>query len=608
MNKISFPIRLKVLVALLVILMMVIGVITATMANLFQQDKTAYVRDFSAAVTSNMQAEIQTILEGQVSAAQVLEEVLFADYIDRNARQQLAKPIFAAYPDLLALVTKTAGGKPVSLSNHAALRDAEIEPAQVLELADLVDLHEENTVQVRSGLGDSGTVSLTLAHRLSNGGEDRAVVALVSAAGFEQVLQRGNPFESVLLDADRQAVVAIGDAEDMMYWGRLALENYQGVGKSGVFEYTANGLDYIAGASKTSIGDLIVVTRISASAAYLTARNLLDNLVFVGLVIVFIAAIFGVVVSRRITRPLERLSRAVREIGKGDFNVNVDIQSRDEIGELSTSFNDMAVELKEREESLQGAQEALIQSEKMAAVGTLSAGLAHEVKNPLAAVLGYAQLSKSKLDQPEALLKHLDTIESETRRCNEIIGNLMQFSRQEKGEYSQILINDVVQKSMAIVDHQLSLNNVTIKSDLAENLPNITGNANQLQQVLMNLMINAQHAIGDGGGTVEVATLRKGRSVFLTVSDTGPGVPEEVAAKIFEPFFTTKPAGEGTGLGLSVTYGIIQDHGGDILVTRADSGGAKFVIKLPVEAEPAPVSEPETELEVELIVVEEDAV
>ncbi len=471
-----------------------------------------------------------------------------------------------------------------------------------------MDLHEENTVQVRSALGDSGTVSLTLAHRLSNGGEDRAVVVLVSAAGFEQILQRGNPFESVLLDADRQAVVAIGDAEDMMYWGRLALENYQGVGKSGVFEYTANGLDYIAGASKTSIGDLIVVTRISASAAYLTARNLLDNLVFVGLVIVFIAAIFGVVVSRRITRPLERLSRAVREIGKGDFNVNVDIQSRDEIGELSTSFNDMAVELKEREESLQGAQEALIQSEKMAAVGTLSAGLAHEVKNPLAAVLGYAQLSKTKLDQPEALLKHLDTIESETRRCNEIIGNLMQFSRQEKGEYSQILINDVVRKSMDIVDHQLSLNNVTIKSDLAENLPNITGNANQLQQVLMNLMINAQHAIGDGGGTVDVATLRKGRSVFLTVSDTGPGVPEEVAAKIFEPFFTTKPAGEGTGLGLSVTYGIIQDHGGDILVTRADSGGAKFVIKLPVEAEPAPVPEPETELEVELIVVEEDAV
>ncbi len=591
MNKFSFPIRLKVLVALLVILMLVIGVITATMANLFQQDKTAYVRDFSAAVTGNMQAEVETILDSQLSSARVLAEVLFADYIDSAAKRQLAKPIFAAYPELLALVTKTAGGEPVSLYNHAALRDAGIEPAQVLELSALTELHEEGTVQVRSALGESGAVSLTLGHRLSDGEEDRAVVALVTSSDLAQVLHRGKPFESVLLGADRQAVVAIGDVDDVMYWGRTALENFDGVGTSSVFEYSADGLDYIAGVSKPSIGDLIVVTRISATAAYLTARNLLDNLVLVGLVIVFIAAIFGVVVSRRITLPLERLSRAVREIAKGDFDVNVDIQSRDEIGELSTSFNDMAGELKEREESLKDAQDALVQSEKMAAVGTLSAGLAHEVKNPLSAVLGYAQLSMRKLDQPEALLKHLETIESETKRCNEIIGNLMQFSRQEKGERSQISINEVVKKSMAIVDHQLSLKGVKIESDLAENLPLISGNANQLQQVLMNLMINAQHAIGDDGGTVDVATLRKGRSVFITVSDTGPGIPEEVAAKIFEPFFTTKPAGQGTGLGLSVTYGIIQDHGGDILVTRADSGGAKFVIKLPLQQEPAVVLE-----------------
>ena len=123
MNKYSFPIRLKVLVAVLVILMLVIGVITATMANLFQQDKTAYVRDFSSAVTSNMQAEVETILSSQLSAARVLAEVLFADYIDPVAKQQLAKPIFAAYPDLLALVTISADREPVSLYNNAALRE-----------------------------------------------------------------------------------------------------------------------------------------------------------------------------------------------------------------------------------------------------------------------------------------------------------------------------------------------------------------------------------------------------------------------------------------------------------------------------------------------------
>ncbi len=587
MNKLSFPIRLKVLVALLVILMLVIGVITATMANLFQQDKTAYVRDFSAAVTGNMQAEVETILDSRLSATVVLAEVLFADYIDPVAKQQLAKPMFGAYPDLLALVTVSASGEPLSLVNNAALRDAGIEVAQVRELSSLTESYKAGTVQIRSALGDSGAgaISLTVGHRMPEGDEERAVVALISSADLTRVLRRGRPLDSVLLDADGQAVVAIGDTDNALHWARLALESFEGAGTSGVFEYSANGQDYIAGVSKSSIGDLMVVTRISATAAYLTARQLLDRLVLTGLVIVLIAAVFGVVVSRRITRPLERLSSAVRKIAKGDFDVNVAIKSSDEIGELSTSFNDMAGELKERESSLKKAQHALVQSEKMAAVGTLSAGLAHEVKNPLSAVLGYAQLSKRKLDQPEALLKHLDTIENETRRCNEIIGNLMQFSRQEKGEHEPISVNEVIEKSMAIVDHQLGLKNVEIESELADELPDISGNANQLQQVIMNLLINAQQAMGEEGGTVSLATLIEDDSLLITVSDTGPGIEPDVAAKVFEPFFTTKPAGQGTGLGLSVTYGIIQDHGGDISVERSESGGAKFVVALPLEVE-----------------------
>lgn len=587
MSKFSFPIRLKVLVAVLAILMLVIGVITATMANLFQQDKTAYVRDFSAAVTGNMQSEIETILGSQMSAAHVLAEVLFANYIDPVAKQQLAKPMFAAYPDLLALVAITANGKPVSLYNAAALRVAGIEPAQVLELSTLTVMHEKGTVQVHSALGDSDTVSLTLGHQQPGEDKTLAVVALTSSSRLQKVLHRGKPFDSVLLDTDGQAIVALGSKDDAVVWAARALENFTNIGSSGVFDYSANNLEYIAGASRTSLGNLTVVTRISASAAYLTARQLLDDLILVSLVIVLIAAIFGVLVSRQITRPLERLSNAVRKIAKGDFDVNIAIKSRDEIGMLSNSFNEMASELKERESSLKAAQDALVQSEKMAAIGTLSAGLAHEVKNPLSAVLGYAQLSKRKLDQPEALLKNLDIIEHETKRCNEIISNLMQFSRQEKGEFVQITVNEVVSKSMTIVDHQLSLKNVRIESELADDIPQITGNANQLQQVLMNLMINAQHAIGDDGGTITLATFVRDESVTITVSDTGPGVPAEIRAKIFEPFFTTKPAGQGTGLGLSVTYGIIKDHGGEITVERADTGGAKFVIVLPLEAETA---------------------
>jgi len=341
-------------------------------------------------------------------------------------------------------------------------------------------------------------------------------------------------------------------------------------------------IEYFAGAAKINVGGLSVVTRISVSAAYLTARQLLSDLVIVGLIIIFIASISGVVVSRKFTAPLEALSAAVRKIATGDFNVNVNIESGDEIGQLSNSFNDMADELLVRERSLKSAQLALVQSEKMAALGTLSAGLAHEVKNPLSAVLGYAQLSKRKLSQPEVLKKHLDIIENETRRCNEIIGNLMQFSRQEKGEFTDVTINEVVEKSVGIVDHQLGLKNVQVNMELAPDIPEIIGNPNQLQQVLMNLAINAQQAMDPDGGTVDIATYCNDDHVYISVSDTGPGISEEVAEKIFEPFFTTKPAGEGTGLGLSVTYGIIRDHKGDIRVEKADSGGARFIIELPL--------------------------
>jgi signal transduction histidine kinase len=587
MKKLSFPIRLKVLVAVLVILMLVVGVITATMANLFHQDKTAYVRDFSVAVTSNMRAEVETILASHRSAARVLAEVLLADYIDPAAKQQLVQPIFVAYPSLLALVTTGADGEPLSLYNNAALRNAGIEPDELLRLPSLTVPREKGRVRVRSARNDSGTgaVTLTLGRWLPDEEKDLPVVAVVSSAQLSQALRRGRPFDSVLLGPEWQPVVAIGDTDNAVDWARLALESFEGVGTSGAFEYSADGHDYIAAVAKTSIGDLTVITRISTTAAYLTASQLLDDLVFVGLVIILLAAVCGDLASRRITRPLEQLSNAVRKIAKGNFDVNVAIKSSDEIGALSTSFNDMADELKEREASLKKAQYALIQSEKMAAVGTLSAGLAHEVKNPLAAVLGYAQLSKRKLTNPNALKGYLDTIELETRRCSDIIGNLMQFSRLEKGERSQIFVNDVITRSAAIVDHQLSLNNVHISCELGENIPAISGNANQLQQVLMNLMINAQQAMGDGGGKVDIVSFVNGESVMIEVLDTGPGIDEDVAAKIFEPFFTTKPAGEGTGLGLSVTYGIIQDHGGDISVARAENGGAKFVIKLPLNTE-----------------------
>ena len=272
-------------------------------------------------------------------------------------------------------------------------------------------------------------------------------------------------------------------------------------------------------------------------------------------------------------------------MGKGEFDVSVTTSSGDEIGALSQSFNQMTDELRERDIKLKGANAALVQSEKLAAFGQLGAGIAHEVKNPLAGILGYAQLTLRKLDDDSPFRKNLDIIESETRRCTDIISNLLQFARQETAKMAETEINSVVESALQIVDHQLGVNNVKISKELANDLPPCDANANQLQQVIMNFAINAQQAMGSDGGTLTVRThTGAADEVIIEVEDNGPGIPDEIKAKIFEPFFTTKPAGQGTGLGLSVTYGIIKDHGGEIRIEDVEGGGTRFVVSLPTKA------------------------
>ena len=220
---------------------------------------------------------------------------------------------------------------------------------------------------------------------------------------------------------------------------------------------------------------------------------------------------------------------------------------------------------------------------KMGAFGQMSAGIAHEVKNPLAGILGYAQLSKRKLDEENPARKYLDIIEKETKRCKEIIENLMKFARQESSTFEPFVVNQAVRDAIALVDHQVSINGVKIERNIAEDaaMPTVVGNANQIQQVLTNLMLNAQHAMEEGGTLTITTSANGGDHALIEVADTGSGIEKEHLEKIFEPFFTTKEAGKGTGLGLAVSYGIIRDHKGDIKVDSEVGKGTTFKIMLP---------------------------
>lgn len=327
--------------------------------------------------------------------------------------------------------------------------------------------------------------------------------------------------------------------------------------------------------------NLGIVVTTPKDKAFEAARTLQRNILFIGFVILAAAMGTAIVLSNYMTAPLRRLTEVSAKIGAGDFNVPVEVETNDEIGDLAQSFAVMEKGLVERDAAIEQSKSALVQSEKMSAFGQLSAGIAHEVKNPLAGILGHAQLAMSKI-QNDDIKKHLEVIEKETRRCKSIVENLMKFARAEKVQLEATNLAQVVQDTINLVEHQLTLAGCKIFKDF-QPCPMVPANGNQLQQVLLNLMVNASHAMENcAKKNVIVRVLQAGSKAQIQVEDTGAGIPPDIQKKIFEPFFTTKPAGKGTGLGLSVSIGIVKDHKGEIYLKSEMNQGTTFFIDIPI--------------------------
>jgi two-component system, NtrC family, sensor kinase len=227
-------------------------------------------------------------------------------------------------------------------------------------------------------------------------------------------------------------------------------------------------------------------------------------------------------------------------------------------------------------------EQRLVQADKLSSIGLLAAGVAHEVNTPLAVISTYAQMLAKQMaeDAPQKTVI-LDKIAKQTFRASEIVNSLLNFSRTSSTSFGDVNLNRVIQETLSLVEHQLQKSGIRIDSDLEASLPPIHGNTGKLQQVFLNLFLNARDAMS-GGGTLEVRTWRDGTGVRVEVADSGHGIAPEHLHRIYDPFFTTKGAQKGTGLGLSVTYGIIQEHGGSIEVTNRPDGGARFRLDLPL--------------------------
>ena len=309
-------------------------------------------------------------------------------------------------------------------------------------------------------------------------------------------------------------------------------------------------------------------------------------------------------ITRSMIHPLEEIVAASNRIADGDLNLSlIQVPSRDEIGHLADRFNKMVSSIqtmkreleewgrtleekvRKRTEELVTVQNQMAQSAKLASIGRLAAGVAHEINNPLGGILTFSMLALEECDEKNPVHKNLEIIVKQTMRCRETVKSLLDFARQSTASASLIEVNSVVDQTFLLLQNQSIFQNVRIVRKSEPNLPQVLIDPGQLQQVVVNIALNAVDAMEEAG-TLKVETMAdlQTEEVLIRISDSGKGIPDDILPLIFEPFFTTKRVGEGTGLGLSIVHGIVTRAGGRVEATSS-SAGATFTVRLPAAQE-----------------------
>lgn len=363
----------------------------------------------------------------------------------------------------------------------------------------------------------------------------------------------------------------------------------------------------------------VLETDFSTAAVDKTIRqNRIGTVLFGGLFVSIISVALCIILYNFVSKPISLLEEGMKRIAQGDLDYEIKINTSDEMGLLATTFNNMTKDIKRYKENMENwtkaleeeiqkktaeimkAHDQLINAEKLASLGRMAAGVAHELNSPLTGIVTFAHLMLKRIPpENKQDREDLEIIIEQANRCSKIIKGLLGFSRKATAERVEININTLLDSTIAMVRNQAKFHNIKFNLNFDESLPLIHVDPNQMQQVFLNLLINAADAMNERG-QITIATRTVGESeetpwfkmghpqegkkyIEIEFTDTGPGIPEEYLGKIFEPFFTTKPVGKGTGLGLAVSYGIIKRHGGNITVRSEVGKGASFFIRLPVE-------------------------
>jgi two-component system NtrC family sensor kinase len=306
------------------------------------------------------------------------------------------------------------------------------------------------------------------------------------------------------------------------------------------------------------------------------------GITFAGMAGALIASSF---LANGVLQPIKRLISASHQWAKGNLDYRVKTTRKDEIAELAATFNLMASSLRQRDEQLkQYTQQQIMKSERLATLGQLAAGVAHEINNPLGAVLMYTHLALEDLEQRDALRTNLERAVAEASRCKNIVKGLLDFARQTEPKVEQSDVNETLERTLAVVENQALFQNVKITKIICPSLPKVAMDVGQIQQVFTNIVLNAGEAMeGNGELTVTTRMAADNEYVEIEFTDTGCGIQPKSREKIFDPFYTTKEIGHGTGLGLSISHGIIARHNGTIEVKSEPGKGTSFLVRLPLK-------------------------
>ncbi len=291
--------------------------------------------------------------------------------------------------------------------------------------------------------------------------------------------------------------------------------------------------------------------------------------------------ILVLLIVRSISRPLQRLTLAAVQVTEGGYGTEVDMRkSNDEIGLLADSFNEMSRKMAADIDQLRKLSDKLVRAEKLAAMGTLSAGVAHEVNNPLASISSLIQMIERSDSLGDDLREKLELISTQIERIKGVTKDMMEFARVRPASKSESDVNLIVEKALRLARFDDTFKTLELELNLDPAIPVIYADTDQLQQVVLNLLLNARDAM-PGGGTISITTRQTGDSVCIEIGDNGVGIDESKLKKIFDPFYSTKTSGVGTGLGLAVCYGIVTAHGGNIEVESTLGSGTRFSVFLP---------------------------